>query len=176
MSSRISIGNANVQTWLSTFHGGFVPAATSQTFTVGRVLLMEFVVEKNCRVDQIVYVSGGTAAGSATVGIYGPISTRETPDGAALLVESSSTAQSGTNTPQPISITETTLVPGLYYVALEGSDATGTYMRNTNQTQVTGFGAYYDRGGGYGALTNPCPATTATGSALPGIKLRIVAS
>jgi chitinase len=173
---RSNAGNKNVETWLATNCMGFGIAATSQTFTVGRVLLTEFSVKNPVVVDAITYPVFATSAGDVTVGIYGPIGTRETSTGAALIVQSASTAQGTANTPQTITIADTLLQPGTYYVALEGSDATGTYARNTNQTQIVGFGAFYDRGGGYGALTDPAPATTTTGSALPGMKIRVKAT
>jgi hypothetical protein len=160
------------QGWLSMYHGGDNPAATSQTFTAGRVLMCEFIVEQAVSVDAISYIAGAVQAGNITVGICGPIATRETSTGAAVLVQSDSTAQGAINTPQTVTFAATVLQPGLYYACLEGSDATGTYMRQSNTTQVAGFGAYYDRDGGYGALTNPAPATTNTGSALPALRVR----
>lgn len=45
-------------------------------------------------------------------------------------------------------------------------------MIKSNKNQVAGWGQYYDRSGGYGALTDACPAVTSTGSANPGIVLR----
>ena len=157
--------------WIKPYH--WVVAVTNQAFTAGRVLLSEFEVASTMTVDQIVYIVGSTLSGSVTVGIYGPIATEETASGAALAVESASTAQGSINTSQAITITDTVLTKGRYYLALEGDNAAGTYQRIGNQTQVVGWGQYYDRAGGYGALTNPCPTPTNTGSALPGIVLRI---
>lgn len=161
--------------WLAPFHGSFAPAVTSQTFTAGTVLMAEFQNPVPGTVDQLCFVTGGTSAGEVTVGIYGPV-TAETSTGAALLVESASTAASTINVPHCIALTATYMPAGLYYAALEGSDATGTYMRHSNQTQIVGYGATYARGGGYGALTNPAPVTTNTGSAIPGLKIRVTAN
>ena len=167
-----ALRNSTGQGWFTPFHGGATAVATSQTFTAGRVLMTEFYVDQAVSVDAIVYIVGDTSAGNVTVGIYGPIATREVSTGAALLVESASTAQGSTSTPQVVTFNATILQPGLYYAVLEGSDATGTYMRHGNTTQVAGYGAYYARDGGYGALTTPAPATTNTGSALPGLRIR----
>lgn len=156
--------------WAVPYHTGV--AATSQTFTAGRVLLAEFELEEAAFIDGVSYVTGAAAAGNVTVGVYGPITTEETCNSAPVLVQSASTAQSGTNTEQFISLTKTLAKAGRYYVALEGSDASGTYMRQANQTQVVGWGQFYDRGGGYGTLTDPCPSVTNTGSAIPAMRVR----
>lgn len=163
------------QRWLFPYYGGYVAAATNQTFTAGRVYLVEFEVIAPVTVDQITWVNGTTAAGNVTVGIYGPLVTEETCAGAAVAVQSASTAQSGTSTPQSVSLTATTLQPGRYYIAIEGSDGTGTLMRQSaQQAQVTGWTQFYDRAGGYGALTDPCPAVTNSASVAPAIRVRCV--
>lgn len=156
--------------WVKPYHDAVV--ATSQAFTAGRVLLSEFELQDDAFIEGVTYIVGGTSNGNVRVGIYGPITTEETALDAPLLVESASTAQGSINTSQSISLTKTKAKAGRYYVALQGDSGTGTYQRNTNQTQVTGWGQYYDRGGGYGAFTTPCPAVTNTGSALPGIKVQ----
>jgi len=159
--------------WLAPFHGGFAPASTSQTFTAGRVLMAEFSVPQTRTVDRICYIVGATSNGNVTVGIYGPVTTTETSTGVTLLVQSSSTAQGTANSSQCITVSDTVITAGTYYVALEGSSATGTYMRQTNQEQIVGWGAFYNRGGGYGTLTTPAPTTTDTSSAIPSMKIRL---
>jgi hypothetical protein len=177
MAERISVGNKNIETFLAPFHGGFQPAATSFAMAVaGRVYLAEFIVEKQVTIDALAYVVGGVAAGNVTLGIYGPVATREVSSSLPLVVATASTAQGTINTPQVITVAETLLQPGLYYVCIEGSDATGTFMRQANTAQVVGWGSTYDRGGGYGALTDPSPATTDTGSNIPGLKIRCKAN
>lgn len=147
--------------------------ATSQTPTAGTVYMCEFEVTQQCTCDAIAYVKGATQAGNVTVGIYGPITTEETCDTSPLLVQSASTAVSaGTNTSQIVTFTATVLRKGRYYVAIEFDDATNTYQRNTNQTQVVGLTQTYARGGGYGTLTDPCPTPTNTASAIPGLLIR----
>lgn len=159
--------------WLTPLHGGL--ATTSQTFTAGRVYLVQFTVQKTQQVDGIAYVVGATAAGNVRAAIIGPTAnTADTALGAAVLIESASVAQGTINTPQLIALTATSLAPGVYYAALQASDATGTYMRHSNQLQAAGFSQTYDRGGGYGAFTTPTPAVTDTGSALPGLRIRMV--
>jgi hypothetical protein len=132
-----------------------------------------FEVDREVTVDAIAYVKGGTIAGNVRVGIYGPIPTEDTADAAPLAIESSSTAQSaGTNNMQLITITATRLRKGRYYVAIQSDDGTATYLRYSNQNITTGFSQFYDRSGGYGAFTDPCPTPTNSGSAMPYLSVR----
>jgi len=162
----------NLGRWLTPLHSGV--ASTSQTFTVGRVLLAQFVVSTACQIDGLSYVVGTTAAGSVVGGIVGPVTrSSDSADTAVVVAQSASTAQGATSAAQVLTWTAVTVQPGIYYACLEGSDVTGTYMRQANGAQAPGLGALYDRAGGYRALTNPTPTTTATGSALPGLRIRI---
>jgi len=94
-------------------------------------------------------------------------------ESALIAAQSASTAQGTTSSVQTLTWAAVSAQPGLYFAALEGSDVTGTYMRHTNQPQAPGLGFFYDRGGGFGALTDPTPAATETGSGLPGLRIRI---
>lgn len=147
---------------------------TSVTATAGRVWLNEFEVIKPCIVDAVNIYNQATVNGNVIVGIYGPIVTEEEAQGSPLVVESASTALSGASNAQTISLTQTTLAPGRYYVAVQYSSGTHTYGRQADINVVTGWSQYYDRGGGYGALTNPCPATTKSTAAIPNARLRCV--
>jgi hypothetical protein len=160
--------------WLFPFHGGGAVAAASQVATAGTVLLALFEVPVTVTVDQIVWLNGTTAAGNVRVGIYGPLVTEETCAGSPIVYDSGDIAQIGTSTSQAHTLsTVKTLLPGRYYLALEFSDATATYLRHTSQTQVVGWGQLYARGGGYGAFTTPCPAVSTNGN-VPGIRVRCV--
>ena len=63
-------------------------------------------------------VNGATASGNIDVGIYDA--------GGARLVSIGTTAQSGTSAIQEFNITDTTLSPGLYYLACAMDNTTGT--------------------------------------------------
>lgn len=166
--------NFSLQRYIRPYHGGGAVATTSQTATIGRVQLHLIDVADDCYVDAIIVSNASTIAGSVTVGLYGPVSfTTDTCEGTPLKVESNSTLQSGQNTGQIITLTETFIGKGKYYIAIEFSDSTATYQRQGNTIQVIGWVQYYDRAGGYGALTNPCPVITDTGSAGVGCTLRI---
>lgn len=152
--------------WLAPVQGGFSISTSSQAAsTAGRVYLALFDVAAPTTVDQITLVNGGTAAGNIRVAIYGPVVTEETCEGARLVVESASVAQSGTSAGQSISLAPTLLQPGRYYIGIQFSDTTATFFRQGANTIVTGFNQFYDRSGGFGAFTSPCPAVTNTSTA-----------
>jgi hypothetical protein len=160
---------------IRSFLGSQAIAVTSATPTAGRVYLNEFEVLQETTVEGMIIDNVATVAGNVTVGIYGPIATEETCNAAPLKATSASTAQSGTSVPQYIAFTAASkLAPGRYYMACEFSDATATFLRYTTFVQVTGWTQYYDRGGGYGALTDPCPAPTDSQATAPGMYLRCV--
>lgn len=162
----------SVGRWLTPLHGGV--ASVSQTFTVGRVYLVQFEVTVPCSIDGLAYIVGATSAGNVTGGVVSAVSrTGDTPTAAPVVAQSASTAQGSANAVQVLTWTAVPVAPGIYYAGIEGSDVTGTYMRFSNVPQAPGLGATYDRGGGYGALTNPTPTATDTGATLPGIRIRI---
>jgi hypothetical protein len=147
--------------WLYPHYGGNAVATNNQASgTAGRHYLQLFDVAAPVTVDAIVLLNGTTAAGNVTAMIYGPLVTEEDCTGAPLAVASSSVAQTGTSVPQIIPLADTVLMPGRYYVGIEFSDVTGTFLRSSSTSQVTGWAQTYDRGGGYGAPTNPAPACT----------------
>lgn len=173
MMSRITLQSPGVPNrWLTPTHGGI--ATTSQTWTVGRVLLLQFHVLAPCYIDGLSYVVGSVSAGTVIGGIIGPVSrTGDTAAGGTVVAESASTAQGTATGTQTLTWTAVAVSPGIYYAALEGSDITGTYARQGNQAQAPGLLQFYDRGGGFGALTPTTPAVTDTGSAAPGIRVRL---
>lgn len=149
-----------------------VASSSLTATTAGRCFCVLFEVPHTLKVDAITFINGATVAGNVRVGIYGPCAS-ETMLDAVLAVESASTAQSGTNAPQTITFTETTLKKGRYYACLQFDDTTATAMRQANQSQLTGLNQTYDRGGGYGAFTTPAPAMTNTGSNAPALLIRV---
>lgn len=164
--------NTMFRRFLKPLHWGVV--GTSATYTAGTVYLEQIEVPNDLYVDAIVVTNVATVAGNLIVGIYGPVALgTDDPSGAAVVVQSASTAQSGTSAPQTVTFTETRLPKGKYYLAFEVNDATATYNRNTNTRQAVGVTGTYARAGGFGALTDPCPTFTDTGSNMPGMLLRV---
>lgn len=175
MPTRVNAPLQNVEKWLATFHGGFQVAASSAAFaTAGLVYGCEFVVEKPTTIDALGYIVGGTSNGNVRLALYRAAS-RETLTGGTLVVESASTAQGSINTPQIVSIAETLLEPGLYYVVIQGSSATGTFMRHANTEQVSGWAVTFDNSG-FGAFLATAATQTSIGSNIPGFRIRCKAN
>ena len=136
----------------------------------GRVYLVPIDVLWPVIIDRIIYQVGTTSAGNVRLGIYREGATVDSPLGAALVVESASVAQLTANYVQMVTVADTLLVPGQYFVGIQGSDATGTcYLSLDAEGKLAN---YYDRAGGYGALTDPCPALIAQAST-PFFMLRV---
>jgi hypothetical protein len=111
---------------------------------------------------------GSVSAGNARVGIYRD--NGGTPVGGAVVVQSASIAKSAAFLGQEFAIATTKLTKGLYWIAVESDEATSKFYRcGTAFFDPPAFNAtgYYDRGGGYGVLTDPCPAVTASNANVP---------
>ena len=144
--------------------------SSTSSYIAGRVSMIRIELDKAQSVSAINVHNYTTIAGNVTVGIYAEGATN-TPVGGTVLVQSASIAHAGANTLQSFPITATFLPAGAYYVALEVSDATATIGTITATNFSVGQSFYYDRGGGYGALTDPCPASTATSTNMPSMVL-----
>jgi hypothetical protein len=149
-------------------------ANTSQAFTVGRVIVAQFVVPRSCLIDGLAYTVGTTAAGNVIGGILGPVAlTADTALAAPVVAQSASTAQATQSTNQVLTWAAIRVAAGIYYAALEGDNATGTYMRPSSAVSPSGTVQFYDRAGGYGTLTDPTPAVTNLIGTVPGFRIRI---
>lgn len=98
------------------------------------VHLYPFRIATPFPVTRFWWVNGGTVNGNVDMGIY-------TEDGQTLLVSTGSTAQSGTNVIQTVTVSYT-LPPGRYYMAFATSSATATFARQSNSvasTRAAGF-------------------------------------
>lgn len=171
--ARISNPIVPSERWLSPYMTGL--AATSQAFSIGRFFNMEFNVSVNSTVDQLCYIQGGTQNGNVQMAIYGPLVTEDSIVGAPFVASTTSVAQSaGTiNLPQCLSIGPVSLPAGRYYVGIQSDSASGTYMRQANQTQVVGWSGSFDTVYGNLPITT-ATTTTTSGSNVPGIRIRIV--
>ena len=88
-----------------------------------RAIFVPFRLTSPFSVSTMWWENGATATGNVDIGIYTEDGTR--------LVSSGSTAQTGTNTTQSVTVTTTQLGPGLFYLALALSSSSGTIFRNT---------------------------------------------
>lgn len=114
------------------------------------VHLYPFRIATPFPVTRFWWVNGGTVNGNVDMGIY-------TEDGQTLLVSTGSTAQSGTNVIQTVTVSYT-LPPGRYYMAFATSSATATFARQTNSvasTRAAGFRQHTTTAG----ANVPLPAT-----------------
>jgi len=142
------------------------------TMTANRCYLMPIQVPIRLTVDRICIPWAGTVAGNIRAGIYKD--NGETPEGGDLLVESASVAKSGTNRLQEITITDTQLDAGLYWVAIQGDESTTEVERSTGRYYHNGaLQEYYYDLGAYGPFTDPCPAVTVGGNYCPLVVLRV---
>lgn len=139
--------------WISPYNNAV--ANVNQGATIARVYLSEFEVLINTVANAICFINNAIA-GNVIVGIYGPIITEETCAGSPLVVQSASTPVAGANQPQIVTLTDSNLIPGRYYSAVEFS-ATSAFARVTSNPQIVGWIQSYDLGV-FGTLTNPCPA------------------
>ena len=100
----VSSGGAynNSATWSSVNQALFTPVTLTVPVTV----------------YQLACFNGTAVSGNIDLGIYDSVGTR--------LVSSGSTAQAGTTAAQVIDITDTNLVPGVYYLAQAMDNTTGT--------------------------------------------------
>lgn len=99
---------------------------------------------------KMTYIVGATANGNVDLGIYSWEKNR--------LVNSGSTAQGTANTVQEVDITDTLLMPGRYFMAIQGSSGTGTMFRQGNPDEnILGILPIYDQAVGSFGL----PATAA---------------
>lgn len=75
------------------------------------------------------WANGSTLSGNTGMGIYTDHPTDHKPD--RLLVQTASTAQAGASQMQVADITDTVLVPGVYWLAFTSSVNSSTYQRVT---------------------------------------------
>ena len=135
----------------------FLPAASVATGLIARVYLNPIEVPYRIEIDRLGYQVGLTSAGNIRMGLYRQGTVADTPDGGALVVESASEAQVAGNRIQSVIVPDTVLIPGLYYLAWQGDDATATFYAWRDNGGL--WPTCSTRGGGYGAFTDPCPAT-----------------
>lgn len=124
----------------STGYIGFVPMQVPFTMTL----------------DRIGYVCGAAPSGNARCAIYHD--NGDMPDGGALIVETASVAMVARK--NELTIADTQLTPGLYWLAYQGDDVPTIFGPHTSQCPGgTLFCRSADGGIGYGAFPDPAPAT-----------------
>jgi hypothetical protein len=86
----------------------------------GRAIGVKFILATPVVVKQAAWINGASVAGNVSIGIYNN-------DTGALMV-SASAAQAGVNAVQAVDLTDTTLMPGTYLMAMS-TDNTSQFVR-----------------------------------------------
>jgi hypothetical protein len=117
--------------------GGTIPgSAGSAWFAASAAVFIPFRVYEPITVTRGFVYNGSVVSGNVDVGIYLPNGAR--------IVSTGSTAQAGTSALQTLDITDTSLAPGLYYMALALDNTTGTVARFivSQAARLTAAGVY----------------------------------
>lgn len=87
-----------------------------------RAILIPFDISESYTVKKLGWINGATVSGNVDVGIYDTNLTR--------LVSAGSTAQGSISVVQEVDVTDTTLPPGSYYMAMAMDNTTGRVLRS----------------------------------------------
>lgn len=107
-------------------NGGIIFTAASAWVTANLGIFAPVVVRRTMTVYQLGWINGGTASGNLDVGIYDR--------NLNLLTSAGSTAQGTISVPQFADVTDVTLTPGLYYMAMSVDNTTATIQRSNSST------------------------------------------
>lgn len=119
------------------------------------------IVPSACVARRVWWANGAVVAGNVSVAIYASTGTLIP---GAKLVECASTAQSGTAEIQFAGITDTTLPPGLYFIALVCSDASATIFRSSLSSSADALYVFNQAGvtvGSFPATATPVESAVA---------------
>lgn len=172
--ARINNPEPLVKRWVQPYFESI--AVTDATFSSTTVSLLEFELVRPSIIDGVSYVKGTTVntADVVLTGIYGPITTEETCSGAPLLVQATTTVSAGSSQDQFVDMTNTYAPMGRYYVGVATNGTSTQYRRQSNGTQVVGWGQTMTKTGSDVSLPSTCSSPTNTGSNMPGLRVRLV--
>ena len=136
-------------------------SASTAWGTANQARYVPFLIPAPFLVRKLLAYNGATAAGNTDMGIY--------TEGGSEVLGIAAAAQAGTSAWQEFDVTDTWLVPGLYYVGLLNTTTTGTYF-TVPDVQVGRLAGVFSQA--VGAATLPSP--TATFAALDGVGIPIV--
>ena len=140
---------------IDTHTHGFFPLLGSSAATTYPVANQAYYVPVAVRqrvvVRKLWVAVGSTATGNLDVGVYDAVGVR--------IVSAGSTAKTS-DTEQVVDVTDTTIGPGLYYMALNCSNNTDTFFMDSNSSAPTlgGIGVLSEA---VGSVTLPATATWA---------------
>lgn len=165
--------------WWPGLHGFYGLSSGTQAGTAGRVFLTPLWIPRSAIISRI-SINVSTAGGASTslrLGLYND--NGGTPDGGALLEDSGNIAATSTGVKTFTLGSQRYLEAGLYWLAYETEDGIIVVNRHNGTAFFTEIGdekmqgCHYDRGGGFGALTDPCPSVTANNSANIAFRIRL---
>jgi len=128
---------------------GGAAAASTAWATANQARYVPFLIPDPFLVRKLLAYNGATTGGNTDMGVYD--------ENGAEVVGIAAAAQSGTSAWQEFDVTDTWLVPGLYYVGLLNTTTTGTYYAYANKELGRMAGVFSQA---VGAATLPSPTAT----------------
>lgn len=119
LTNAIAIGPFSQESIIAIIEGNVASISASFTWpTSNLAIFFPFEIYEPITIAKLTVLNGSAVSGNIDAGIYDAMGNR--------LVSIGSTAQSGTTAIQTFDVTDTLLVPGLYYLALALDNTTGT--------------------------------------------------
>lgn len=137
--------------------------------TAGRCFLVPIEIPFDCYINKLGVVWATTSTGNVTLGLYK--SSSNSPGSQSLAVQTANTVKGATWNAQEISITETFVHAGVYFLGVESDETTSVLLRAANPSRFnsgTYKAFYFDVAGGYGTLPDPAPAVIASTTVISG--------
>lgn len=125
--------------------GNGLPVSTAWA-TANQARYVPFWIAEYITIVKLMAYNGATAAGNTDIGLYDAAGNE--------VVGIAAAAQAGTTAWQEFNITDTPLVPGLYYIGLLNTTTTGTYYA-WQMTQIGRAAGVFSQAVGAGNLPNP---------------------
>ncbi len=166
MSSTIPGAMFGNPRWLPTLYGNTGTGLVTQVGAAARVFLTPFWLARSVLASRMacqVTTIGGVGT-FLRLGLYKDV--EGTPAAGALIVDSGNIAADVLGIRTSTFTTPIFIEAGIVWAALETQDAIVVFNRYSGQPGFAEVGSErlsggrYDRGGGFGALTDPCPAVT----------------
>lgn len=123
---------------------------------VGRIFFAPIDIPFDLTLDRLIYfTSTANAVGNVRLALYEEGGAGDTPQAGALVVESASVAVPGASSIVLVTVANTAITQGQYYLALQSNDVTADFYASRDNT--LNFAYLHDLGA-YGAYPDPCPA------------------
>lgn len=129
-----------------------VNAASAAYPAANVALFYPFALKMPTTITKVFAENGASAANNVDIGVYDEYGTR--------IFSTGSTARAGTTTAQVIDVTDITIGPGRFYMAIAQDNTTGSYLANSGGSTINAkmFGIYEQTT----AFPLPATATFAT--------------